>query len=117
MKIKMSSYQRALILALAVIPWKAISSPMPTPLSATWLHYACKESEASDFSRGFCNGAIEASYSAIRDWCVPEHVTRGEVQTQIKIDLLKVEPSFSVTALKFVSNSIENKWPCSKITK
>ena len=113
----MSLANRFIILTLLLIPWSSYSSPMPTPLSATWLYYACKESETSDFSRGFCNGAIEASYSAIRDWCVPEHVTRGEVQTQIKIDLLKVEPSFSVTALKFVSNSIENKWPCSKITK
>jgi hypothetical protein len=105
--------KRLLLLPLTLIPWETFSSSMPTPISASWLHYACKEEASSEYARGFCEGVIDASYSSIQNWCVPEDITHGEVKDHIKTDLLKIKPTGAVTAIKFVSDSINSKWPCS----
>lgn len=106
-----------LLLTLIVISWKSFSSPMPTPMSAGHLYWACKEEKTSEYARGFCDGAIETAYSSIQHWCVPPHITHGEVKDYIRKELLKTKPSLRLTANKYVSDSVNTKWPCSGESK
>ena len=83
-----------------------------TPLSALHLYTACKDAETSEYARGFCEGAIDALYSSIDEWCVPQSVTHGEVKEQIMKELLRRVPRMSKNADEFVKNAVHLKWPC-----
>ena len=110
----MSLVSRFILLTLVLIPCSSYSysSPMPTPLSAITLHMACKEAKTREYARGFCDGAIDAAYSSIQNWCVPGHVTHGEVKDYIKSELIKEVPLVFVNFNKFVADAISIKWPC-----
>ena len=84
-----------------------------TPMSGTFLYAACTEAETDEYARGFCDGAIDALYSSMEDWCVPRSVTPGEVKRQVIAELLSERPEVSVSAMDIVENAILHKWPCS----
>ena len=78
---------------------------------------ACKEDNGRQYAKGFCDGAIDALYSSIKNWCVPGNITHGEVQRYLKRELLKKRPQVPLlNADKFVANAISKKWPCSDNT-
>jgi len=93
-------------------PLHTFAAPVSTPMSASYLYVACNESTANDYARGFCDGAIDALYGSIQDWCVPASVTHGEIKLHVKTVLLKSSPSPSITASDFVNRSVQKKWPC-----
>ena len=101
-----------LVMLLAMIPATSISASMPTPMAAIYLYSACKDTDSSDYARGFCDGAIDALYSSIENWCVPEDVTHGEVRTFIKNKLLASIPPVLTQARDFVTTTVNDKWPC-----
>jgi hypothetical protein len=88
------------------------SAPLATPMSASHLLAACKESDSNEYARGFCDGAIDALYSSIQDWCVPASVTHGEVSDHIKRQLLNSSHPLSIGAFEFVNRSVQKAWPC-----
>lgn len=104
------------VLSFAVIGLLAspsiFAAPISTPMSAAHLFAACNESTTNDFARGFCDGAIDALYGSIPDWCVPAKVTHGEVKTHVKRELLKSSPIPAISASDFVNRSVQKKWPC-----
>ncbi|WP_371748001.1 Rap1a/Tai family immunity protein [Hahella aquimaris] len=83
-----------------------------TPISALHLYAACQDAEKSEYARGFCDGAIDALYSSMDEWCVPPSVTHGEVKAQVKKELLGRVPQTSYDALEFVKKAVHRKWPC-----
>ena len=89
----------------------AFSAPVATPMSANHLFTACKQASQSEYARGFCDGAIDALYSSIQDWCVPSSVTHGEVKSRIMGDLLVATPQ-QISAFEFVNRSVQKSWPC-----
>ena len=101
------------ILMIALLTSKQVmSAPVSTPMPATHLYAACNESGVKEYARGFCDGAIDALYSSIQDWCVPANVTHGEVQAHIKSELLETTPSLAISAFEFVNRSVQKAWPC-----
>jgi len=98
-----------------------------TPTTPMSLYMACKEAETNEYARGFCVGAIEAFYSSIDELCVPDNITHGEIQEQIKKELFRDVPRESKelikkeqlrdvpiifqNALEFVKKAIHKKWP------
>ena len=82
-------------------------------MSAGHFYFACKEEKNSDYARGFCEGAIDAAYSSIQNWCVPQNITHGEVKDHIRKELLIAMPSLGLSANKFVTDIVTNKWACS----
>ena len=88
------------------------SAPISTPLSATHLFAACNESGTNEYAKGFCDGAIDALYSSIQDWCVPASVTHRQVKADIKHELLEANHLLSISAFEFVNRSVQKAWPC-----
>ncbi len=84
-----------------------------TSLSAMHLYSACSDAEKSEYARGFCDGAIDALYSSINEWCNPTTVTHGEVKQQVIDVLLESIPNTSSSAEEVVNKAIQSKWPCS----
>ncbi len=102
---------RFIIISL-FLPLYTLAAPISTPMSANHLYAACNESIASNYAKGFCDGAISASYESIEVWCVPANVTHGEVKLQVKKELLASYPLPLISASYFVKRSVQNKWPC-----
>jgi hypothetical protein len=100
------------VVMVLLAPLLAFAAPVSTPMSAGHLFAACNESTTNDFARGFCDGAIDALYGSIQDWCVPASVTHSEVKTHVKKELLKSSLSPSISASDFVNRSVQKKWPC-----
>ena len=101
------------IMAMAIFfPTHAISAKVSTAMTASYLFAACNESETNEYARGFCDGAIDALYGSIQDWCVPASVIHGEVKGHIKSELLKSDRSLSIGAFEFVNRTVQKKWPC-----
>jgi len=108
----MNANKTGLFLALLVAASLAQADSVATPMSASFLYVACEEAETNEYARGFCNGAIDALYSSMDEWCVPKAVTHGEVKEQVVSVLLKEVPPASHNAMEVVSNAIQQKWPC-----
>lgn len=108
----MSQYRAILFLALVMAGSPGMASTMETPMSTSLLYAACKESPKSDYSLGYCEGAIDAIYSSMKNWCVPQEVTHGEVKKQILKVLLAEGASSSKRASEFVEMAVHRKWPC-----
>jgi hypothetical protein len=109
----MKLFLLVLVVLGAIFPsGKAHTASMPTPMSASYLHYACKESEQNEYAKGFCEGAIDALYSLIEMWCVPPDITHGEISQHIKKDLLATSEELNMSAYDFVKGSIGKAWPC-----
>lgn len=105
--------RNVLVLAwVAVFAQSAVSAPLSTPMPAVHLYSACREADTSEYAKGFCDGAIDAYKGAIRDWCVPPAVTHGEVTRHVKADLLQSPPPLGLSAIDFVSGSVQRRWPC-----
>ena len=109
---KTSVFQFTALMMLLLSSSQIISAPISTPMTASHLLAACQESNANKYAKGFCDGAIDALYSSIQDWCVPPSVTHGEIKRYIKSALLKSNPNTSQGALEFVSRAIQKQWPC-----
>jgi len=104
---------KACLLFLVFFASGAQAQRVPTPLSTFHLYKACAESNTNEYARGFCDGAIDALYSSIDEWCVPERITHGEVNEQVKHMLREQYQSAPEDALQFVEMAIQQKWPCS----
>ncbi len=111
MKITQPISGTIIVIALSISA-PALSAPIATPMSASHLLAACKESDRNKYAKGFCDGAIDVLYSSIQDWCVPASVTHGEVKAHIKHDLLNSSQPLSIGAFEFVSRSVQKAWPC-----
>lgn len=83
-----------------------------SPMSALHLYTACKEVHTSEYARGFCDGAIDALYGSMEEWCVPQGVTHSEVKEKVMEELLGSVPQTSSDALVFVTIALHRKWPC-----
>ena len=87
---------------------KRISTPMQT-----WSLQSACEPKALRYAKGFCEGAIEAYYSLMPNWCVPHNTTHGEVQRHVIARIQELpDGSRRVPAEKFVWEQISKKWPC-----
>jgi hypothetical protein len=109
----MKVFQFTILMTILFAPGIIISAPISSPMTASYLLAACQESETNKYAKGFCDGAIDAFYSSIQDWCVPPSVTHGEVKQHIKSALLSSDLTLSRSALEFVSRTVQKKWPCS----
>ena len=99
------------ILMLLISPMVA-ADRISTPMEAWFLQAAC-EPEGSKYAEGFCEGAIEAYYSLMPNWCVPHNTTHGEVKRHVISRIQEVpHGSRRVPAEKFVWKQISKKWPC-----
>ena len=76
-------YLGTILATMLLASMQANSAPMPSPMSASHLYAACNESDTNEYAKGFCDGAIDALYSSIQDWCVPASVTHGEVKAHV----------------------------------
>jgi hypothetical protein len=103
---------RSFVVMGLLAPLLAFAAPVSTPMSAGHLFAACNESTANDYAKGFCDGAIDALYGSVQDWCVPASVTHSEVKAYVKNELLKSSPSPSISASDFVNRSVQKRWPC-----
>lgn len=104
------------VLVLSLLAFSAhqgASAAVATPMSAVHLYSACSDAQSSGYARGFCEGAIDALYSSMQDWCVPSAVTHGEVKRHVKDELLRSTPPSGLSAFEFVSRAVRRKWPCS----
>lgn len=95
-----------------VTPNLSIAREIETPMSTIHLYSACKEATKNDYARGFCDGAIDALYSSLENWCVPNNVTHGQVKAKIKEELLRNIPPISSKAFEFIKKVIGQEWPC-----
>ena len=101
----------AIILASVVlIPFIVKGQTINTPQEASMLNLACVSSSASEYSRGFCDGSIEAIYSMMDGWCVPPEVTHGEVKTIVRNGLM-INANVGAAA-PVVIRIIQETWPC-----
>lgn len=90
-----------------------LAQTITTPMGAGSLALACSQSESSQYSDGFCDGAIEAIYSVMEGWCVPENVTHGQVKALVKAGLSarrNWQPLES--AEEVINRLIREAWPC-----
>jgi hypothetical protein len=108
MKIVLST----ILMVILLTSGNVLSAPIPTPISAMRLFSACSESDHNEYARGFCDGAIEALYSSIQNFCVPASVTHGEVKDHVKDDLLEANALPKGSAFEFVNRSVQKAWPC-----
>ena len=90
---------------------KDVAESMPTPMEVGYLGAACKQSDISENAKGFCDGAIEAAYSSIKQFCVPKHITHGEVKAYVKKVLIESEYR-SFSAVDFIHYKIHERWYC-----
>jgi len=108
----MNRYKTGLILTLLIVAPVVQADGAATLMSAAFLYAACEETETNEYARGFCDGAIDALYSSMGEWCVPDAVTHGEVKKQVVSVLLNEVPPASRSAMEVVNNAIQQKWPC-----
>tara|TARA_Y100001001_G_scaffold145736_1_gene152645 strand:- start:5830 stop:6183 length:354 start_codon:yes stop_codon:yes gene_type:complete len=111
-KPEMNTNGTGLTLALLIAAPLVQADGLATPMSASFLYAACEEAETNEYARGFCEGAIDALYSSMDEWCVPDAVTHGEVKEQVVSVLLKEAPPASRSAMEVVNDSVQQKWPC-----
>ena len=98
------------IVALSAQP--AVSATVATPMSAMHLHSACRDAQTDEYARGFCDGAIDALYGLMENWCVPSDVTHREVKEHVKDELLRSAPAVGLGAFELVSRAVHRRWPC-----
>ena len=98
---------------ILVISPSAIADRISTPMQTWFLQSACEPKETR-YAKGFCEGAIEAYYNLMPNWCVPDDVTHGEVKryVMIKIQQAPKSPSIRVPAEEFIWEIISKKYPC-----
>lgn len=108
---EMNTNRTGLILALLIAAPLVQADGVATPMSASFLYAACEEAETNEYARGFCEGAIDALYSSMDEWYVPEAITHGEVKDQVVSVLLKDVPPASRSAMEVVNKAIQQKWP------
>lgn len=87
---------------------------MTTPMWLSSVNFACQQSDQSEYSRGFCDGSIEAIYSAMDGWCVPDSVTHGQVKALVKSGLARKLNTGGalIPASDGVAQIIQEAWPC-----
>ena len=106
-------------LKVFVIIGMLIISPMvgakriSTPMQTWFLQSACEPKETR-YAKGFCEGAIEAYYSLMPNWCVSDDVTHGEVKRYVmsKIQQAPKSPLIRIPAEQFIWKIIAKKYPC-----
>lgn len=108
----MKFFIRTVLIAIALSSKQGASAPISTPLPAINLYAACNASMSNEYARGFCDGAMDALYSSIQDWCVPVSVTHKQVKEIIKHALLDAPPPASMSAFEFVNRTVQKEWPC-----
>lgn len=99
--------------------WILVSPPLvaakkiPTPMQ-TWLLQSTCDIKATRYAKGFCEGAIEAYFSLMPNWCIPDQVAHGEVKRYVmsKIQQAPKSPSIRVPAEDFIRELISKKYPC-----
>ena len=89
------------------------------PLDLNFLYHACKESREmkTDYSRGYCDGAIQAALTEIDNHCVPGGTTKGKMYNHLIdtiVDLELPPGIFSINIPDFLEGSLSIKWPCRK---
>lgn len=89
----------------------AIAQRIDEPLAAYWLQFACSQ-DANQSASGYCQGAIEASYSVMEGWCVPKDVAPAEVKRTVVDALLSASFSPLEPAAEFIWGVIASSWPC-----
>jgi hypothetical protein len=85
-----------------------------TPMGLSSVNLACQQSGQSEYARGFCDGSIEAIYSSMDGWCVPDSVTHGQVQSLVKSGLARKLSNGGplMRASDGVIEIIQEAWPC-----
>ena len=101
----------SLSFTLMVAASTGLTQRIETPLAAYWLQYACSR-DSNDSASGYCQGAIEASYSVMEGWCVPAEVTQSEIKAVVVEALLSQSFSPLDPAAEFIWGAIDAEWPC-----
>ena len=89
----------------------AIAQRIDEPLAAYWLQFACSQ-DGNQSASGYCQGAIEASYSGMEGWSGPKDVAPAEVKRTVVDALLSASFSPLEPAAEFIWGVIASSWPC-----
>ena len=49
----------------------------------TWFLQSTCEPKQTRYAKGYCEGAIEAYYSLMPNWCAPNDISHGEVKRYV----------------------------------
>ena len=81
-----------------------------------WLLAACDETDESSMAKGYCKGYIEGVRNNMQQWCVPENVTIGELDSYVvaALRLLKhdLKDDGFIIASDAIVKVISDRWPC-----
>lgn len=102
-----------IIIGILVISPIIAAERISTPMQTWFLQSACEPKETR-YAKGFCEGAIEAYYSLMPNWCVSDDVTHGEVKRYVmsKIQQAPKSPLIRIPAEQFIWKIIAKKYPC-----
>jgi hypothetical protein len=105
--------KKALLLLAALACSGAVAQSISTPTGVSSVNLACLQGDDSDYARGFCVGVIEAVYSMMDGWCVPNNVTHGQVQALVRAGLpSKMRSDPLMPASDAIIELIQEAWPC-----
>ena len=101
-----------LLIFVSLFSQQAYANRTSTAMEGWYLRAACAAGETKN-AEGFCKGAIEAYYSLMPNWCVPNDISHGEIKRHV-ISKMKTMPDNyrQMSAEKFVWKQISKKWPC-----
>jgi hypothetical protein len=121
-KRKINQYWMGILFAVLIYPVSTVAQRISSPLSSFYLASACSDYETNDKARGFCDGAIEAIYSVMDQWCVPPSVTHGQIKTFVREGIrlrekrnelfASPQAETSIPADQLVFAIIREAWPC-----
>lgn len=114
--------ETALLLAILNL-WSASSSADPfdrfnKPVSIGWWQTSCKSSYVTPpkegYAKGYCDGVMLAYINQLEQWCVPDNVTWGEVQSYVALAISEanIEPLSEIDIGNWMATAIQVKWPC-----
>lgn len=110
MRINMKKF---LLLLAALACSGAVAQSISTPTGVSSVNLACLQRDDSDYARGFCDGVIEAVYSMMDGWCVPNNVTHGQVKALVRAGLpIKMGDAPLMDASDAIIELIQEAWPC-----
>ena len=102
-------------ITLGILILSPVIAANRTPISMqTWFLQSACEPKQTRYAKGYCEGAIEAYYSLMPNWCVPNDIPHGEVKRYVmsKIQQAPQSPSIRIPAEEFVWQIISKKYPC-----
>ena len=82
--------------------------------SACRAYYVVEPNEKKQYAAGVCDGVTQAYLNQLDEWCAPDGVTWGEVETYIgeMAGEAKIEPLSDRDIGEYIASVIDLRWPC-----